>query len=69
MPSSPSSDRPDDPRAPFACRWRVEGRAAASVRVPGELDIATAEQLEHALREALASSSRAYRRRSARCWS
>ena len=53
MPSSSPSDRPDDQWAPFACRWRVEGRAAASLRVSGELDLATAPQLEHAFGEAL----------------
>lgn len=53
MPSSPSSDRPDDRFASFACRWRVEGPAAASVRVSGELDMATAGQFERVFREAL----------------
>ena len=37
----------------FACRWRLEGREAASVRVSGELDLATAGQLEEAFRAAL----------------
>ena len=43
----------DDPAASFACRWRLEGREAASVRVSGEVDLATAPQLERTLREAL----------------
>ena len=40
-------------RSPFACRWRLEGREAASVLVSGEVDIATAQRLDDALREAL----------------
>ena len=43
----------DDPSASFSCRWRLEGREAASVRVSGEVDLATAPELERALREAL----------------
>ena len=54
MPPSQSVDDPADRRAaPFACRWRLEGREAASVRVSGELDLATAARLDEALREAL----------------
>ena len=49
MSPNPSADDP----ASFACRWRLEGREAASVRVSGELDLATAPRLERALREAL----------------
>lgn len=56
MPPSPPPYRPDDRWAPFACRWRVEGRSAASIRVSGELDLASAGQLEHAFREALGSA-------------
>ncbi len=36
----------------FGCTLRVGGRDAAWIRVAGELDIATAWQLERALREA-----------------
>ena len=50
MSPNPSAD---DPAASFACHWRLEGREAASVRVSGELDLATAPRLERTLREAL----------------
>lgn len=53
MSSTPPSDGPDGDCAPFGCRWRLEGNAAASVRVSGELDIAVAAELEAALDEAL----------------
>ena len=54
MPPNPSADEPADQRAAtFACRWRLEGREAASVRVSGDLDLATAAQLDATLREAL----------------
>ena len=46
-------DDPAEPAAQFACRWRLEGREAASVRVAGEVDLATAGRLDEALREAL----------------
>ena len=48
-----SADNPAERLASFACRWRLEGREAASVRVTGEVDIATAGRLDDALREAL----------------
>ena len=38
---------------PFACSWRREGPAAASVQASGELDIATSPQLGVLLHEAL----------------
>ena len=53
MPPTPAADDPAEQWASFACRWRLEGRAAASVRVSGELDLATAGRLDEALREAL----------------
>lgn len=53
MASTPLSDGPQGDRACFTCRWRLEGRAAASVRVAGDLDMATAPQLRTALEEAL----------------
>jgi anti-sigma B factor antagonist len=53
MASTPLSDGPRSDRTHFACRWRLEGRAAASVRVAGDLDHATAPQLRTALEEAL----------------
>lgn len=53
MASTPLSDGSHDTRTAFACRWRLEGRAAASVRVAGELDLGTAPQLRTALEEAL----------------
>ena len=53
MPPSPSPDELAGRRAPFVCRWRLQGRAAASIRVAGEVDLATAGGLEDALREAL----------------
>jgi anti-anti-sigma factor len=48
-----SPDGPAERSAPFACHWRLEGRLAASVRVSGELDLATAAQVERALDDAL----------------
>ena len=53
MPSTTPSDGPTGDWASFGCRWRVEGNAAASVWVSGELDIATAPKFEAALDEAL----------------
>ena len=53
MASTPLSDGPQSDRTHFTCRWRLEGRAAASVRVAGELDRATAPRLHTALEEAL----------------
>lgn len=53
MPPTQSLDDPAGRRPPFGCRWRLEGRGAASVRVAGELDLATAGRLDAALREAL----------------
>ena len=53
MPHINPSDGPGADWTPFACRWRLEGAAAASVRVSGELDLATAPQLERTLDEAL----------------
>ena len=52
MPPSPPSGDPDGDWAPFACRWRLEGRDAASVEVSGEVDLATAGRLTEALRGA-----------------
>lgn len=52
MPSTPPSDGPDGDRIPFVSRWRLEGPAAASVRVSGELDLAAAPQLRRTLDEA-----------------
>lgn len=52
-PSRPADDPADRWAAPFACRWRLEGREAASVRVSGELDLGTAARLDVAFREAL----------------
>lgn len=49
----PQNRSADVPAAPLACRWRLEGREAASVRVSGDVDLATAPQLERTLREAL----------------
>ena len=54
MPPNPFADDPADQWAPFAWRWRLQGREAASVRVSGEVDIATAPQLDETLRAALA---------------
>ena len=54
MPPNQSADDPADQGASFACRWRLQGREAASVRVAGEVDMATASQLGDTLREALA---------------
>ena len=54
MPPNPSPDDPADQWGAFACRWRLQGREAASVRVSGEVDMATAPQLGETLREALA---------------
>ena len=53
MASAPLSHDPHTDQTTFACRWRLEGRAAASIRVAGELDFATAPQLRTALEEAL----------------
>ena len=53
MLSNQSADVPAERSVPFACRWRLEGREAASVRVTGEVDLATAHRLDDALREAL----------------
>ena len=55
MPSLPPSDAPAD-RAPFSCRWRDEGDAAASIQASGELDPATSSELAGVLREALGSA-------------
>ena len=52
MPPTPSDGSHLD-RTSFRCRWRLEGRAIASVRVAGELDFATAPQLRTTLDEAL----------------
>jgi len=51
------SSRSDDPRDPeltpgFSCTMRNDGSDVAWVRVTGELDIATASELEHRLRQA-----------------
>ena len=54
MPPSPSADDPANRWAPFACRWRLQGWEAASVRVSGEVDMATAHRLADTLRGALA---------------
>jgi anti-sigma B factor antagonist len=54
MSANTSSDGPDGGSLPFACDWGPEGIEAASVRVSGELDLATAPRLEQTLREALA---------------
>ena len=54
MPPNLSADDPADQWGAFACRWRLQGREAASVRVSGEVDLATAPRLDHTLREALA---------------
>jgi anti-anti-sigma factor len=48
-----ASDGPAGEPAPFACDWRPDGIAAASAQVAGELDTATAPQLEQTLLEAL----------------
>ena len=56
MPFSRSSDAPADRRAPFSCRWRDEGNAAAWIQVSGELDPATSRQLAGVLHEALGSA-------------
>ena len=56
MPLFHSFDDPGDRWAPFSCRWRKEGDAAASVQVSGDLDLATSGQLVAALREALGSA-------------
>ena len=57
MLSNESADGPAQRADPFACRWRLEGREAASVRVSGEVDIATSAMLAEALREALGYAS------------
>lgn len=41
---------------PFECRWRAEGAGAASVQVSGEVDMLTAPQMEHVLRDACAQA-------------
>ena len=53
MLSHQPADGPAERSGSFACRWRLEGREAASVRVSGEVDLATAGRLDEALREAL----------------
>ena len=53
MHSNESTDDPAEGAASFACRWRLEGREAASVGVSGEVDLATARRLDEALHEAL----------------
>ena len=53
MPPTTPTDGPHGDWPSFGCRWRLEGNAAASVRVSGELDVATAPELEAALDEAL----------------
>lgn len=41
---------------PFECRWRAEGAGAASVQVSGEVDMLTAPQMNHVLRDACAQA-------------
>ncbi|MDA0169527.1 STAS domain-containing protein [Solirubrobacter taibaiensis] len=53
MSSQSSFDGTGDP-PPFACHWRAEGALAASVTVSGDVDLATAPQLERALHDACA---------------
>ena len=53
MSANASSDDPNDGPSPFASTWRRDGVEAASVRVSGEVDMATSPQLEETLGEAL----------------
>lgn len=53
MPPTPFPDDPPGQETPFACRWRLQGRSAASVRVSGDVDLLTAGRFEDTLCEAL----------------
>jgi len=52
--SRPFARRSVSVPTPFVCRWSDDGREPGFVHVAGELDLATAPQLERMLRDATA---------------